>query len=100
MKSFKSIYDFRKDNEFIEFVSVRVFGNKSRNQPIDGLIPGTIEWFAKIDAEQIPLYKVQGVISRVYMTGHNDWPEFEIDSDGVKTGWTRMGNDTEYIVGR
>jgi hypothetical protein len=103
MKEFIKVYDFRKDKKWIEFLRVWVFGNQfgeSRNQPIDGYIPGTIEWFAKIDEGQLPLYKVQGVISKVHMTGHNDWPEFEIDSNGVITEWTRMGNETEYIVGR
>lgn len=103
MKSFKKVYDLRSDQKFIEFLSEWVFGKKfgeNYNQPVDGFIPGSIEWFTKIDEGQIPLHKVEGVISKVYMTGHNDYPQFDIDSNGKITSWTRKGDDTDYIIGR
>lgn len=88
MKTFQVLYDFREDKQFIEFLRDWIFAKRfseTEGQPVDGFIPGSTEWFTKIDEGQIPLFKITGVISRVYMTGHNDWPEFEIDSDGVKT---------------
>ena len=35
------------------------------------------------------------------MGSMNDWPEFEIDSSGRKTRWTRYGNQpAAYVVGK
>ncbi len=34
------------------------------------------------------------------MSGHNDWPEFEIDDGAKKTRWTREGSNEMYRVGR
>ena len=34
------------------------------------------------------------------MSGHGDWPEFELDSDGTKTSWTRRGNQALYAEGK
>ena len=48
----------------------------------------------------IPALTVDGVISQVFMSGHNDWPEFEIDAAGTKTRWTREGKDEMYKVGK
>ena len=43
---------------------------------------------------------VRGVISQLYMAGHGDWPEFEIQSSGQTTRWSRFGNQKAYEVGR
>jgi hypothetical protein len=102
MTSFKKIYDFRDDNRWT-LLKERVFGTSSAEvgrRPADGLIPGTRGWFKAINNGTIPAHKINGVISRVYMTGHNDFPEFEIDSDGIKTTWVREGDETKYISGR
>jgi len=103
MKTFIKVYDFREDKEFIKFLKDWLFSKRfseTDGQPEDGFIPGTSEWFMKIDEGQIPLYKIKGVISRVYMTGHNDWPEFEIESNGIRTKWTRMGDQKKFVLGR
>ena len=34
------------------------------------------------------------------MSGHNDYPEFEIDDGQEKTQWTREGKDEAYVIGR
>jgi hypothetical protein len=61
---------------------------------------GSKDWWDAIKNGVIPKHKIVGVISRVYMSGHNDWPEFEIESIGEKTTWTRVGVDSFYKVGR
>ena len=40
------------------------------------------------------------MISEVYMSGHNDFPEFEVDDGTIRTQWMRLGDDSAYIVGR
>jgi hypothetical protein len=34
------------------------------------------------------------------MTGHGDWPEVELDSNGTKMTWTRLGNQAVYAEGK
>ncbi len=71
-------------------------GYKTEN----GLLFGTKEWFSAIENNIIPKHTVKGFISRVYMSGHNDYPEFEIESNEDKTTWTREGIDESYKVGK
>lgn len=74
-----------------------------------GLVPeqglfGSEEWWEAISAGRLSTLRVEGVISRVYMGGMNDWPEFEIDSNGQKSTWSRSVNRPEddhfYAVGK
>jgi len=61
---------------------------------------GTKEWFDAIEHEIIPKYLVKDIISKVYMSGHNDYPEFEVENSEGKTVWTRLGYDAAYQVGK
>ena len=61
---------------------------------------GTNEWFRAIDHGLIKKYIVKGVISRLYLYGHNDYPVFEIENSDGKTKWTQVGTTSEYIQGR
>ena len=70
-----------------------------------GLIPehglfGSPEWWSAVESGDIPTHRVSGIISRVYMSGHNDYPEFEVTSGSTTTSWTREGDDEAYIPGR
>jgi hypothetical protein len=69
-----------------------------------GLIPehglfGSPEWWSAVESGDIPTHRVSGIISRVYMSGHNDYPEFEVTSGGTTSSWTREGDDKAYILG-
>ena len=46
------------------------------------------------------MYPVPGILPKVYMSGHNDFPEFEMDSEGTITSWERRGDQQHYVVGR
>ena len=50
---------------------------------------GSSDWWANIESGELPTHTITGIISRVFLSGHNDYPEFEIDSDGERTCWTR-----------
>jgi hypothetical protein len=66
----------------------------------NGLLVGTKEWFLATEDGRLPKETLIGRISKVYMSGHNDWPEFELESkDGLST-WTREGDDSLYQVGK
>jgi hypothetical protein len=102
MASYKRIYNYRDDNRRTLFNHIP-FANSSAEfgaKTADGLNPGTTEWLTAIDDGTIATHKVTGIITRVYVSGHNDYTEFEIDSEGKKTTWPREGDITRYIVGQ
>lgn len=83
------VYDLKKAKDRIEAVQ------KATLETDDyGLVPehglfGSHEWWKAIDKGVIPIHTIEGIISRVYMSGHNDYPEFEIDDRVEKTSWAR-----------
>jgi hypothetical protein len=86
----QKIYDLREDAEHIAQVQKATVTTKEF-----GLIPehglfGSPEWWAAVHDGRIPVHTVEGRISRVFMSGHNDWEEFEIDSGKDRTSWTRV----------
>ena len=93
------LYDLRDDRKKICLVQKATLETKDY-----GLVPehglfGSPEWWRAIGEGTIPVITIDGIISDVFMSGHNDWPEFEIDDGGEKTRWTREGNDEMYRVG-
>lgn len=71
--------------------------------PEHGLF-GSEQWWEAIRTGKLPTVRIEGVTTRVYMGSMNDWPEFEIESGGSKTTWTRhvhRGEDDRfYVVGK
>lgn len=98
----KQIYNLKDDFKRIKMVQEASLdknsyaGYKTEN----GLLFGTKEWFNAIENGIISKHTVKGFISRVYMSGHNDYPEFEIENNEGKTIWTREGIDEAYKDGK
>lgn len=97
---FVKIYDLKQDNRKIGLIQKATLETKDY-----GLVPkpalfGSADWWRAIENNVIPIHTIEGIISRVYMSGHNDYPEFEIDDGQKKTQWTREGKDEAYVVGR
>lgn len=63
-----------------------------------GLV-GSPEWWNAVERGGIPKQVIEGKISKVYKTGHNDFPQFDINSGGSITSWERYGNWQYYKVG-
>ena len=94
------IYNLRNDGNHVALVQ-----HATINRPDAGFVPenglfGSEDWWASIQSGKLPVHTISGKITKVYMSGHNDYPEFEIDDGGSTTSWTRLGVDSEYIVGR
>ena len=94
------VYDLSEDRETIELIQKASLRTRDF-----GLVPeialfGSDEWWAAVSDGRIPRHKIEGTINRLYMTGHGDWPEFEILSGDEVTRWTRMGIPSAYGVGR
>ena len=95
-----SVYKFQEDKEAIKRLqevssdTKSVYGLKTEN----GLLIGTKEWFQATEDGRLSKETIRGTISKVYMSGHNDWPEFEMENESGKSTWTREGNDKLYQV--
>ena len=94
------VYDLSEDRETIELIQKASLRTRDF-----GLVPeialfGSDEWWAAVSDGRIPRRTIEGTINRLYMTGHGDWPEFEILSGDEVTRWTRKGTPSAYEVGR
>lgn len=83
------IYSLKSDVRHIENVQKATLKTKKYGIVSDGLF-GSTEWRQALERGEIEIHTVEGVISKVYMSGHNDFPEFKIESDGNVTSWARM----------
>src|SRR5687767_15530270 len=102
MTELQTVYRLRDDKRRIKILqSASSDSDVSYGLKIEkGLLVGTREWFNAIDSGQIKSTTIHGSISKVFMSGHNDFPKFEIESMGQKTCWERYGNDEFYKVGK
>jgi len=97
MSTFKTAYDLKLDTRQIKTVQsasldpLSRYGYKIEND----LLFGTAEWFNALDG-----HVIKGIISKVYMAGMNDFPQFEIESAQGITTWIRTGDDSMYKIGR
>lgn len=102
MTEFQTAYKFKEDKEAIKRLQ-EVSSDPKSNYGLkveDGLLVGTKEWFLATEDGRLQKETLTGRISKVYMSGHNDWPEFEIESKESLSTWTREGNDSLYQVGK
>jgi hypothetical protein len=94
------VYDLSQDKETIALVQKASSQTEDFGFVSEIALFGSAEWWAAVGDGRIPRHTVEGVISRLYMAGHGDWPEFEIQSSGQTTRWSRFGNQKAYEVGR
>ncbi len=93
------IYSLRDDKHHIKNVqNATLTTDKYGVIPEHGLF-GSDEWWSAIESGLIETFTIDGVISKVYMSGHNDFPEFKVESEGNVTSWERKGKEDLYIEG-
>jgi hypothetical protein len=67
-------------------------------EPTHGLF-GSPEWWHHIRDGTLPVHRIKGRISHVYMASMNDWPEFAMLSDtGEESKWSRYANEPEFAA--
>ena len=95
------IYDLRDDTRTVKLIQhATLHTDHAGLRPDHGLL-GSKEWWQAVDQGLIPQQTVEGIISRVYMSGHGDFPEFELHSEDIgKTNWERRGEEKYYVIGR
>jgi hypothetical protein len=93
-------YDLRQDSRRVTAVqNATVTTDRYGIVPDHGLF-GSDEWWQAIESGVIAVNQLEGTVSRVYMSGHNDFPEFEVDDGNSKTRWERYGEESEYLEGQ
>ncbi|MGM0588950.1 MAG: hypothetical protein ACQETE_11070 [Bacteroidota bacterium] len=60
---------------------------------------GTDDWWENLNTNNL-IEIIEGEISDVYMSGHNDFPEFEVDTGNQKFSFERRGDIRAYEVGK
>jgi hypothetical protein len=100
MGEWVKVYDLMEDTETIQLVQRATLNTKEFGLEPDVALYGSDEWWRAVSDGRIAKHSVNGIISHLYMSGHGDWPEFEVDSGGEKTRWTRVGDQSLYELGR
>jgi hypothetical protein len=93
------VYDLEEDRETVKLVQRATLGTEDFGLEPEVALYGTKEWWGAIEKGLIPQHEVTGVISRNFVSGHGDWPEFELVSGLEKSRWTRVGDQSLYKVG-
>lgn len=67
--------------------------------PTLGVI-GTREWWAAVGTAELPFVIVKGELSGLRTSGHNDYPEFGVETTDGATHWfARNAEDVRYRLG-
>ena len=99
MARLRKIYDIKYDPERIAMIQKASAETKEYGFiPTNGLF-GTPTWWKAIEDGTVASHISEGTITRVFMSGHNDWPEFELSDGHEQARWTREGDAKAYIEG-
>ena len=101
MGQIKTVYELERDEERIRRVQRATLTTTDFGiQQTHGLY-GSEEWWKNIRSGVLPLHRLTGVITKVYMGSMRDWPEFRMRAESA---WTRYAHTKEqdrlYVVGR
>ncbi len=97
---YTTIYDLKRDEREIMLVQNASLHRDDCGLATSPALFGSAEWFGMVGTDALPVHTLEGKITRVYMSGHNDFPEFEMDDGVEKTKWMRRGENPAYIAGR
>ena len=100
MNGWIKVYDLANDRETVELVQQATTNTRDFGFVPEVALFGSDEWWRAVEDGRIPKQEVSGTIARTYISGHGDWPEFEVDSDGRTSCWTRVGEQAMYEEGR
>lgn len=93
------VYDVRNDESTMRATQDTTLNTQGGLALLNGLLCYSPEWFKAVESGDIQSIIVDGVISRVFMSGHNDFPEFEIDADGQTSSWARCVSKPHLATG-
>lgn len=100
-----TVYQLRRDKQHIEAVQKATLNTEQFGiQQTHGLFASP-EWWGKIASGELPVYRLRGSITKLYMGSMGDWPEFTMRTDsGGESSWSRFANSGDladfYAEGR
>jgi hypothetical protein len=99
------VYHLKLDKQHVEAVQRATAATKTFGILRTHGLFGSDEWWGNIKSGKLPVYSASGIISRLYLSGMRDMPEFTLRSDnGEESNWLRKANskamDEFYVVGR
>jgi hypothetical protein len=100
MDDYITIYELKYDDNHIKITQDASLHRDNCGLVTEPALFGSSEWWCLVGTDRLPRHTQEGTITRVYMSGHNDFPEFEMDDGHEKTKWMRQGDDSAYTVGR
>jgi len=91
-----TVYQLRRDKQRIEAVQKATLTTwKFGVMRTHGLF-GSEEWWQKIKTGKLRVHHLSGVITRLYMGGMRDTPEFTMCSEtGEESDWLRWANSSD-----
>ena len=90
MRQLIQIYSLREDRDQVNRIQRATLETKDFGLIPDPWLFGSTEWWQALSTGAISVHTIVGQISRVFMSGHNDFAEFEIDDGESKTSWPRQ----------
>ena len=87
------VYDLRFDPDHIRNVQQASLGTTGSGLTTDPWLFGSPDWWQALSEGRLETLEIRGVISRVFLSGHNDYEEFEIDDGQERSSWTRRTSD-------
>jgi hypothetical protein len=94
----KKVFSVLTDKERTPIIQKRIKVKTSGFRTKWGMY-GTEKWFNSLKSDGL-IQEIDGSISELLMTGHNDFPEFRIESELGEFQFERLGNNSFYVVGK
>lgn len=100
LSNFLKVYDLKEDKRRIKLIQDATLNSWTAGLKKEHGLFASDKWWSAIEDGRTPKISLEGIISRVYMSGHNDFPEFELTSESGRRSFERFGEDRYYIVGK
>ncbi len=98
-REMKNIYSLKDDVRAVKLIQEATQNTERYGVVSEYGLFGSVEWWNAVAENKIESEVIEGKISKVYMSGHNDFPEFKVLSNGDETSWERKGNEKLYQEG-
>jgi hypothetical protein len=91
-------YDLSRDRAYLERLQLAVVESSKFALESNHGLPGSKQWWEAVRDGSIPALKVEGVVIDLRVA--ENWPEFEIDEQGILTTWCLEGDIKSYRIGQ
>ena len=93
------VYNLQEEKDEISRIQIASLSSGPAGFLIKPALFGSKEWWGYVGTKKLPICNINGIITNLYMSGHNDFPEFEVTEGGEKTYWEIYGDQKFYKIG-